>query len=178
MCGTLNRVAAQKEQQERPLTKRVRDHNCRNLVVPTEDELQCQTLAFGAGQVKNHLSHWKLITQDPFILSAIQHYNIEFAETPLVQISPPAIKTFSPAEKEIIQNEITKLSHKGVIEEAMHTNDSYLSNVFVRPKKDGSKRMILNLKSLYEFVAYHHFKMDTFQTAISLIRPGCFYGIC
>ena len=167
-------MAAQEEQQEGPVTTQVRDHNCRKLVVPTRDELQCQTLAFAAGQVKNHLSHWELITQDPFILSAIQHYNIEFAETPLVQISPPVNKTFSPSEKEIIQNEITKLSHKGVIEEAVYTNDSYLSNVFVRPKKDGSHRMILNLKSLNEFVAYHHFKMDTFQTAISLIRPGCF----
>ena len=47
-------------------------------------------------------------------------------------------KTFSPAEKEIIQNEIIKLSLKGVIEEAIYTIDSYLSNVFVRPKKDGS----------------------------------------
>ena len=77
-------------------------------------------------------------------------------------------KTFSPAEKEI-QYEIIKLSLKGVIEEAIYTIDSYLSNVFVRPKKDGSHRMILNLKSLNEFVAYYHFK-----TAISLIRPGCF----
>ena len=34
--------------------------------------------------------------------------------------------------------------------------------------------MILYLKSLNEFVAYYHFKMDTFQTAISLIRPGSF----
>ena len=87
-------MAAQEEQQEGPVTTQVRDHNCRKLVVPTKDELQCQTLAFAAGQVKNHLSHWELITQDPFILSAIQHYNIEFAETPLVQISPPVNKTF------------------------------------------------------------------------------------
>ena len=34
--------------------------------------------------------------------------------------------------------------------------------------------MILNLKSLNTFVAYHHFKMYTFLTAIKLIRPGCF----
>lgn len=31
--------------------------------------------------------------------------------------------------------------------------------------------MILNLKSLNKFVAYYHFKMDTFQTAIELLRP-------
>ena len=46
--------------------------------------------------------------------------------------------------------------------------------MFVRPKKDNTHRMTLNLKSLNKFVAYHHFKMDTFQTAVKLIRPGCF----
>ena len=34
--------------------------------------------------------------------------------------------------------------------------------------------MILNLKHLNEYVAYHHFKMDTIQTALKLLRPGCF----
>ena len=34
--------------------------------------------------------------------------------------------------------------------------------------------MILNLKPLNKFVDYHHFKMDTFHTALKLIRPGCF----
>lgn len=34
--------------------------------------------------------------------------------------------------------------------------------------------MILNLKSLNEFVAYQHFKMDNIQTALKLIRPKCF----
>jgi len=44
----------------------------------------------------------------------------------------------------------------------------------VRPKKDGSYRMILNLKPLNEFVAYYHFKMDTLQTTLKLMRPKCF----
>ena len=33
--------------------------------------------------------------------------------------------------------------------------------------------MTLNLKQLNEHVAYHHFKMDTIQTALKLIRPAC-----
>ncbi len=63
---------------------------------------------------------------------------------------------------------------KQIIEKTAYTRNAYLSNVFVKPKKDGSHRMILNLKSLNKFVAYHHFTMDTFQTALTLIRPGCF----
>ena len=55
-----------------------------------------------------------------------------------------------------------------------YTPDSFISNIFIHPKKDGTYRMILNLKPLNEFVDYHHFKMDTFRTALKLIRPGCF----
>ncbi len=124
--------------------------------------LHSQTLAFKAGQVKNHLSHWESITQDPIILNAIQHYHVEFNEKPPLQIQPPKNTIFSPKEKEIIDHEISKLMQKQIIEKTAYTRDAYLSNVFVRPKKDGSHRMILNLKSLNEFVAYHHFKMDTF----------------
>ena len=132
------------------------------------------TLSFTAGQVKNHLCQWENITQDPVILNAIQHYNIEFEETPPLQIVIPKNIIFSASDREIVNNEIAKLLSKGVIEGAHYTPDSYISNVFVRPKKDNTYRMILNLKSLNTFVAYHHFKMDTFQTAVKFIRPGCF----
>ena len=55
-----------------------------------------------------------------------------------------------------------------------YTPDSFISNIFIHPKKDDTHRMILNLKPLNEFVDYHHFKMNTFRTALKLIRPGCF----
>ena len=70
--------------------------------------------------------------------------------------------------------EISKLLFKGVLELTHRLPGDFISNIFVRPKKDGSYRMILNLKPLNEFVDYHHFKMDTFQTALKLIQPGCF----
>jgi hypothetical protein len=49
-----------------------------------------------------------------------------------------------------------------------------LSPIFITPKKDGTSRVIFNLKALNQFVSYHHFKMDTLDTAITLMRPGCF----
>ena len=49
-----------------------------------------------------------------------------------------------------------------------------ISPIFVQPKKDGSHRVIFNLKRLNEAVSYHHFKMDTLETAIKLMRPGCY----
>ena len=44
----------------------------------------------------------------------------------------------------------------------------------MRHKKDGTYRMILNLRSLNEFVDYQHFKMDNILTALKLMRPKCF----
>lgn len=34
--------------------------------------------------------------------------------------------------------------------------------------------MILNLQDFNEFVQYHHFKMDTLETAVKMTKPGCF----
>ena len=42
---------------------------------------------------------------------------------------------------------------------------------FLRPKPDGSYRTILNLKTFNEVVQYHHFEMDTLESAIRIIKP-------
>ena len=69
---------------------------------------------------------------------------------------------------------MSKLLNKGVLEKTEYAEGDFLSTIFVQPKKDGSYRMILNLKPLNEFVSYYHFKMDTIQTALKLMCPGCF----
>lgn len=45
----------------------------------------------------------------------------------------------------------------------------FLSPIFIRPKKNGENRMILNLKKMNEYVEYRHFKMTTLENAITLI---------
>ena len=61
-----------------------------------------------------------------------------------------------------------------VIIEVEHESDEFISPIFVVPKKNGEYRMILNLKKLNENIVYHHFKMDTFESSLKLIKPGCF----
>ena len=34
--------------------------------------------------------------------------------------------------------------------------------------------MILNVKSLDQYVEYHHFKLDTIWTAVHMMTPGCY----
>ena len=132
---------------------------------------------FKAGCLQHHINKWESLTNDPAILDAVKHYHIEFNAGYPVQtsLSRPKQITFSASDKEIIDAEILTLCKKGVIELTTSEPGEFLSTVFVRPKKDGTHRMILNLKHLNEHVAYHHFKMDTIQTALKLIRPGIWY---
>ena len=46
------------------------------------------------------------------------------------------------------------------------------SNIFLRPKPDGSFRMILNLKKLNECVEAPHFKMESIKIVLCMIEPG------
>ena len=88
-------------------------------------------------------------------------------------ISPPPPPTPSQ-EQSIIGEEISKLLRKGVITGASHCTGEYISTIFIRPKKDGAHRLILNLKKVNEYVEYHHFNMDTLQSAIRLMKHNCY----
>ena len=73
-----------------------------------------------------------------------------------------------------MQVQFERMLQNEIIEEAEDTEGQFVSNIFCRPKKDGSVRIILNLKNLNEQVEYHHFKMDTLVHAVQLMTPGCY----
>lgn len=142
----------------------------------TKNRLSVSVKDFSAGQLYKYVSFWKSITTDYVILEAIQGVKIEFLDTPIPQKWEPCQYSFSDEEKLIIHLEIDKLLRKGVLIE-IHPGKlepQYLSNIFTRSKKDGSCRLILNLKEINESVVYHHFKMDTLKTAINLMTKNCF----
>ena len=121
--------------------------------IPTvnADLLSHLVLNFKAGCIKDHIANWKSVTTDPVILDVVKHYHKEFegGRWP-VQATKPKQITFAPGDKVNINAEITKLLDKGVID--------FISTIFVRPKKNGSHWLILNLKPLNEFVTYYHVK--------------------
>ena len=81
---------------------------------------------------------------------------------------------FNAREEQIIQGEIKKLLKMEVLIEVKHCSDDFLSPIFVVPKKNDEYRMILNLKNFNENIEYYHFKMDTFESAIKLIKTNCY----
>ena len=97
---------------------------------------------------------------------------LEFREKTVYKHAPCQI--FNGKETALVRDEVAKLLDKGVIVGSSHEPDELISNIFLRKKKDGTYRMILNLKQLNEFIVYRHFKMDSLQAATELMKPGCF----
>ena len=111
---------------------------------------------FEARQLPYFVNEWRTLTSDTEILETVTGQHIEFNET-LVQINPPFQPCWGEKEACIIDTEISDLLSKGVITESVHECDEFISTIFLRPKEDGTHRMILNLKSLNRYVTYYHF---------------------
>ena len=134
------------------------------------------SINFEAGRLRNFMHKWEEITSDKNILDIAQNCGIEFID----DIHP--VQTFSSVrninanenDTKIIEAEIENLMDKKVIKKVEPVEGQYISPIFVRPKKNGEYRMILNLKKLNENVEYHHFKMDTLESALNLIKQNCF----
>ena len=146
-----------KLQQNLPLVLNYLSHSCK---------------VFKAGQVANYLSAWSNITQDQEILAYVQGVAIDLTEVPAQSAVP--VSKFQPHEFYIVEEALSQLIEKGVIRKAPQIEDKYVSKIFLRPKADGSQRLILNLKKFNESVVYKHFKMDSIQTITKLIEKDCY----
>ena len=101
--------------------------------------------------MKNYVHKWHTITSDQRIVDVIRGVTIDFIAKPTQRFVLNQYK-FNPKEVKIIDEQIACCLERGIIEKATHSNREYISNIFTRPKKDGSYRLILNLKQLNESV--------------------------
>lgn len=126
-----------------------------------------------AGRLKLFANKWEQLTSDHEILETVNGIQICFNSEPM-QTTSLYRAHFNQNDNAAIKSETESLLKKGVIEEVEHEEGEFISNIFLRKKKNGSYRMILNLKELNLSVEYHHFKMDTFEKAIKMITPNAF----
>jgi len=136
------------------------------------DYLQYRCDTFTAGCIAHSLPAWCNITSDNEILSTVMAMKIVFNATPCQKFLPTCTRSIT--ETTIINLEIQRLLSKHVIEPTGHCHKEIISDVFVRGKKDGSHRMILNLKNLNQYANKIHFKMDTLNTITKLVQQDCF----
>ena len=131
---------------------------------------------FRAGALSRNIVSWQPLTSDCFILDTVQGFKFEFIRPPLQNALRKQL-LISSQEINIAQNLLQELLEKLVVEKTTQFDRSgFVSNIFLRPKRTGGHRLILNLKPLNKFVEYVYFKMATFATALKLVTRGCFFS--
>ena len=130
---------------------------------------------FRAGTVTENAHFWAKICQDPSIVRLVSGLKIPVLG-PVIQTKHPKEIRFSTDEECIVDREICAMLHQGVIEpvKCEPEKGEFVSNIFVRPKKDGGVRVILNLRKFNENVQKSHFKMHSLQSAIDLMTPNSY----
>lgn len=81
---------------------------------------------------------------------------------------------FNTVQQGIISGEIKKLLQLKVIKVTHKQTQQVISPIFLREKKNGEFRLVLNLERLNKYIPYKHFKMENFEQAIRLINQGDF----
>ena len=127
------------------------------------------------GRLKFFREFWDSITEDRYILEAISGVKLDFESIPSQLLPQPEIYC-SFQEKIAIEAELEKYLELGIISKAEHSEGQFVSKIFSRPKKNGKIRIILDLSILNEDVKYEHFKMENFNTALSLVSKNCYFG--
>lgn len=126
------------------------------------------------GRLRRYRRSWQKITSDIKILSWISGYRIVFSSNP-VQLYVLSEPKWSSKEMHAIKISLNLLLKIGVIKECNErSNDQFLSNISLVPKPDGSQRMILNLKSLNNFLVTNHFKIEDHRSVSRIITQNCF----
>ena len=125
---------------------------------------------FQAGCISQFLDIWRQLTSDQEILSTVRGVSID--NTPHQHYLPKTNRSHNEAQ--LIASEIHKLLSGHVVELTGHTRGEIISDIFLRSKKDGCHRIILNLKKVYQYSTKVHIIVDTLQTVIKLIEKDCF----
>ena len=103
---------------------------------------------FVGGKIQHFYENWSRLTSDKWILNVICGYNIEFENTPTgIQNKEPKELVFNSDETNMVQREIEKILQKDIIHSVTNVRNQYISNIFVRPTKDGTYKSYIKLKS-------------------------------
>ena len=126
-----------------------------------------------AGRTKLFLENWRKLTRDQNILGTVMGWKIPFVRKPF-QKNPPKQYSMGKTTSKIVSKEIASMLGKGAIKVVPDCKNQFISNIFVREKKDGGHRPIINLKQLNAFIPYAKFKMETLKNVKGVIKQNDF----
>lgn len=99
------------------------------------------------------MNEWHKLTSDLHILDIVSHCHLDLRFSDIGPLFFEEVEyVFSEEERLIIDQEIVKVLELGVIKETHRQKEQTISPIFLRKKKDGGFRMILNLQKLNEHI--------------------------
>lgn len=76
---------------------------------------------------------------------------------------------FTQVKTDAIDTGISKLLQKGVMKRSNREERDFISLTLVTPKTDGGYKLILNLKSLNDYIEIEHFKIHGLEKILKLV---------
>ena len=70
-------------------------------------------------------------------------------------------------QEDLVELKIHEMLGKGTIRPVPQVKDRFVGNMF---KKDGSRRPVINLKNLNEYVLYHHFNNESLHSLKHIMK--------
>ena len=123
------------------------------------------------GRIGRFVRQWEKLTNDQNILDIVRGWTIPLASPPgsRANLKPYAM---SSEEHARVSEEVASMLGKGAICLVNPSPSQFLSNIFLRVKKDGTDRPIINLKDLNSHIKYEKFKMESLKNLKDLLHPG------
>ena len=124
-----------------------------------------------AGRLQLFLPIWERITSNPWVLNTVSGFRIPITGTPYQTCH---VQLPTPGDPQLVDRSLSDLFQKGVIapNSLPHSHTTFVSPIFLVPKKNGEHRVILNLRSLNQFVPHHHFKMEGAHLLKDMLQQG------
>ncbi len=128
------------------------------------------------GRLRFFVDFWRKIANRREIMSLILGAKIPFTQVPTQSRIPPPCQ-FNSEETCQVRKMVQELLHIQAIEPVEPNENQFVSQLFLVTNKDLSKRAILNVKKINkEFLPKQHFKMETLQSILPLIRRFDWFG--
>ncbi len=170
-------LPAEESRDEQELPRR------RELIAALEDDVRNESFVITkdddlplGGRLRYFVDFWRKLAPRREILSIILGATIPFTSEPRqTRVPPPCV--FSVDEAAQVRDMVQMLLKNEVIEVVSPAQDQFVSQLFLVTNKDFTKRTILNVKKINKcFLPKQHFKMETLQLTLPLIRKGDWFG--
>jgi hypothetical protein len=128
------------------------------------------------GRLRFFVDFWRKLTPSKEVISIILGARIPFTSEP-VQSREPRPCVFNEVETREVRKMVQDLLDMDAVVRVEPSSDQFVSQLFLVTNKDLTKRAILNVKQINEkFLPRQHFKMETLQSILPLIRRFDWFG--